>query len=543
MIKIVGYLFLFYSFTTHALVPVEGILMGEAKEEIQSDPLLKIFSDIYDKSQMGQNKKVKLYQATFESGQNLFESCSYLTPTTYSSSWDEKQARRNIAATLQYIGLDTTIKAIGAYAKKMDVNNIDFQRLTKNLVTNYCSKNITVMSIRNIEKSLGFYYYNPLMTIIPSIESSPFATTLIKISSEKTSARSKEFDLILRNFRAFCSWGGEVEDYRMMTSYLNNRFIMAFVIKNILGVQDQIDDKSQKVTTISSLDTAQVACKDLICRKTSTNIIRQEFPLSIGSTGLYTDLSKIYCHHFRYQDSPKTEVPEVKTWLKQAELEDPIFETSQLIALMTGVPDLFNGAETYLEIPLLVKSSIDERWNIWSKNVLSTFSHDLLYEESLKVKVEPKRTLASLSKGFLIHFNITVGEIDRLLASKDKLNLTFELKLSKNYLRSIRTKWAILEKEVDNEGKKKFQQEIADYINLQLKQKEKLFSQKVWNEDFSNLIADELVQQIIIYRGPLFDSYQEQILVIPVKFSYGLFAIGYLRYRSDLASRRLKLNL
>lgn len=543
MMKLVGYLTIFFSLTVQALVPVEGILMGEAQNEIQTDPLLRIFSDIYDKSQSGENKKVKLYQATFESGQNLSESCSYLGQPTYSSTWQEKQARRSMAATLQYIGLDTSIKAIGAYAKKMDVGPEDFERLTKNLVKNYCSKNITIFSIRNIEKSLDYYYKNAQMSLIPSIESSPFATSSVKISTEKPIARSKEFDLAIKNFRAFCSWGGEVEDYRMMTSYLSNRFIMAFVIKNMIGVQDKIDEKVQKVLTVASEDTVQVACTDLICRKETQNTFKQMFPKSVGSTGIVTDLPKIYCHHFRYQDSPKTNVPQVKAWVKEAELEDPIFETSQFISLMTGVPDFFNGADAYVDVPMLVRSSVDERWNIWARDVLGSFSKDLLYEESLKVKVEPRRDLASLSKGFMIDFSITLGEMDRLLVSNDKLDLSFDLKLSKNYLRAIRTKWALLENEVDTDGKIEFQAEVARYINLQLREKEKLFSQKMWNEDFGKLIAEELVQQTIKYRGSLFESYQEEVLRVPVKFSYGLFALSYLRYRADVAAGRLKLNL
>lgn len=542
--KLVGYLTFLFAFSAQALVPVEGILMGEAQNEIQNDPLLRIFSDIYDKSQVGENKKVKLYQATFESGQNLDESCSYLGRPTYSTTWQEKQARRSMAGTLQYIGLDTSIKAIGAYAKKLDVGPQEFAKLSSNLIRNYCSKNITIFSIRNIEKSLDYYYNNAQMSLIPSIESSPFATSSIKISTEKPMARSKEFDLAIKNFRAFCSWGGEVEDYRMMTSYLNNRFIMAFVIKNMIGVQDKIDEKIQKVTTVPSDDTVQVACTDLICRKENQNTFKQKFPMSVGSTGIATDLPKIFCHHFRYQDSPQTNVPEVKAWIKQNELEDPIFETSQFISLMTGVPDFFSGVDSYRDIPLLVRSSVDERWNIWARDVLGSFSKDLLYEESLKIKVEPRRDLASLgTKGFEIDFSVTLGEMDRLLISNDKLDLTFDLKLSKNYLRAIRTKWSLLDREVDTEGKAEYQAEIARYITLQLREKEKLFLQKMWNEDFAKLIAEELVQQTITYRGPLFGSYQDEVLRVPVKFSYGLFALSYLRYRADVASGRLKLNL
>jgi hypothetical protein len=543
MIKLVGYLAFFCVFSLHALVPVEGILMGDAIDEIQADPLSSIFSNIYDTSQTGENQKVRLYQSTFESGRNLNESCSYLGTPTYSTPWEEKQVRRSMAATLQYIGLDTTIKALAAYARRMDVDESSFKRLTRNLVNNYCSKNVTVFSLRHIEKSLEHYYQNPQTNIIPSVQTSPFATEAHKISSEKSSSRSKEFDLVIKNFRAFCSWGGEVEDYRLLSNYLNNKFIMAFVIKNMLGVQDKVD-KLQKVASIPSDATVQVACTELICRKENSSNFNKKFPLSVGSTGIATDLPKVFCHHFRFQDSAQKTIPEVKAWIKAQELEDPIRETSNFIALMTGVPDLFSAVESYNEIPLLVRSSVDERWNQWARRVLSSFSKDLHYEESLKVKVEPRRDLAALSsEGFEIDLSVTLGEMDRLLNANDKIGLSFDLKLSKNFLRSIKTKWQYLGSQVDLDGKKRLREEIGRYLDLQLREKQKLFSVKVWNDDFSRLIADELVQQVMLYRGPLFDSFQDQVLRVPVKFSYGLFAMSYIRYRSDVAAGRLKLSL
>lgn len=544
MIKIVGYLLLFMAFQANALVPVEGILMGEARPDIQNDPLSAIFSDIYDKSRNGENKKLKLYQSMYESGQGLNESCGVLGPSSYATPWQEKQARRMMAATLQYIGLDTSIKAIGAYARKLEMGDEEWGHLKGNLVKNYCSKNITTFSLRNIEKSLEHYFRNPEAGIIPDIETSPFAPAFAKSFVQKNETTSKEFDLVIKNFRAFCSWGTEVEDYRMMTPYLNNRFIMAFVIKNMVGVQDQIDSKHFKVVTVPSPSTVQVGCRDLICRKESPDDFKAMFPLSIGSTGTATDLSKLYCHHFRYQDAPQKTIPQVAEWIKARELEDPIFETSQLIALMTGVPDFMNAADTYRDIPLLARSSIDERWTKWANKVLSSFSHDLYYEESLKVKVEPQNDRAALSSdGFMVNLSVTLGEMDRVLVDNDKLDLVFNLKLSKNFMRSLRTRSFVLDNNVDEEGRMALREEISHYINLQLKQKEKLFLQKMWNEEFSKLITDELLRQVRVYQGPLFNSYQDQILNVPIKFSYGLFALSYLRYRADVAAGRLKINL
>lgn len=543
MTKLIRYLsILLFALKAHALVPVEGIIMGEAVEEIQQDPLSFIFRDTYDRSQLAQNKKVKLYHNLFTSGTFLTESCGFYGPSIYATTWGDKQAKRSVAATLQYIGLDTAIKAVGAYAKKLDVGPADFKKLASNIVRNYCSKNVTVYSLRNIEQSLNHYYQNPMTEIIPSVESSPFATKEFKKRTEATDARSVEFDYAIKVFRSFCSWGGEVEDYRMMAPYVKNPYVMAFVIKNLLGLMDTFQEKQENVVAKTSEATVQVSCQDLICRKTDYNRFVIGFPLSVGSSGLNTDLAKLYCNHFRYQDyAGTTVVPQVKKWIKDAELEDPIFETNFFISLMSGVPDPLFGTEKYLDLPFVAKSSIDERWSIWATDVLSFFSRDLMFEESLKVKSAGRRDRVSIrTEGFRLTYRVTLGEMDRIVNEMDKLKLRFELKLSKNYLNSIRQKWVYLINEADYDGQKAYKKEIASYLELHLRKKERYFLQKMWNPDLARVLADDLLEQVVNYDGTLFNSYKDEMLTVPVEFQYGIFALGYLRFKADITADRLK---
>lgn len=541
---LLGYLLLF-SLPTFALVPVEGILLGEAVNEYQQDPLNFIFNDIYDKSVAGENTKFRLYQSSLKQGVFLQESCALYPAPKYATTWQEKQAKRSMVSTVQYIGLDTSIKAIGAYAGRLEMSEDAYKRLTTNLVKNYCSKNTTVFSLKRIEEALGFYYKNPQKNLIPSVDTSPFATAFYKGKTESTQARSNEFDQAINNFKAFCSWGGDVVDYRLMSPYLKNSFIMSFMLRNMNGVQDKYDPVSQKVELAGSQDTVQVLCNDLICRKVDSTQFKQKFPRSIGSTGLFTDLAKLYCHHFKMQDySSVNTIPEVKTWIKKMELEDPIFETSFFISLMTGVPDAVFGVDSYRELPEVAKSSIDQRWRGWANETLKYFSKDMLFEESLKIKAEARRDNSVLrTEGFLLDFSVTLGEMDRIVDENDKLALSFDLKFSKNYLRHIKTKWIEYNNSIDFEGRTKFRDELSKRVEAQLKTKEKYFRQKMWNEDFSRLIVQELVGQLLAYNGPIFDSYQEEMFTVPVKFSYGVFALSYLRYRADVKAGRLKLNL
>lgn len=538
-------MYLFVISSAWALIPVEGILMGEANTEYQQDPLNYIFKQNYDTSQNGHNSKIKSYQDFHQFGTWLNERCSSFGDFRYASSWQDKQAKRSVVSTLQYIGLDTAIKAVGAYAKKLELSEDRYKKLSHNLVTNYCSKNITIFSRKTIERALAHYYQNPVMEVIPSIEGSPFMTEAYMANTENNRSRSREFDQLITNFRSFCSWGGDVADYRMLAPYLKNPFIMGHVIKNLLGTVMTYNPLIQVMKAERSDKTVQVACTDLICRRTSFNEFKKNFPRSVGTTGYLTDLNKLYCSHFRYQENVSGgTLPEIRTWMKAQELEDPIYETNYFISLITGVPDAGFGVSSYNDLVTIAKSSIDERWNKFAKTVLGNFSKDMLYEESLKIKPVPRRDrFAIRSDGFKVDFTITLGEMDRIMNNSEKIDLAFNLKITKNYFRWIKQRWNTHSSELDTEGLNKVKSDIVKYVNSQLKDKEKLFHQKMWNDNFADLIADELIAQVNLYNGPMFDSYQEKVILVPIRFSYGVFALSYLKYRADINANRLKLNL
>ncbi len=544
MIKIVGILLLMFSLSAGALVPVEGIIMGEANRTYQNDPLSFIFRDRSDLPHDDELIKAKFYRHSVVRGMELTESCNYLSPGTYTERWREVQAKRSFVSGLQYIGLDTTVKAIGSYAKILDIQEDSYKKMTENLVRNYCSKNLTVISLRNIQKSLEESYANPLEDVIPSLSLSPYVSLDVKNKTESLDTRKKEFEYIIKNFRAFCSWGGSADDYRMLAPYLKNPFVMGFVIESMSGLKASFDQKSKSVVAKESDSSVQVACKELICREMNPQDFEKSFPLSSGSTGVNTDLKKIYCGSFREMDIQSREaLAEVKAWIKSADEETFLLEANVFLSLLSGVPDLLLAADTYQEAMPLVKSYTEERWNQWANNLLSSFSQNLLYEESLKVKALSRDRLTfKQRKRFTLDFSITMGELDRLVEG-DKMKLGFNIHLSKNYIRYMRSRWDDLARKADLEGQGPLKEEFAKIIDMKLQEKEKLFAQPLWNKDFSRLIVEEIFAQILAYEGDLFDSYKDEMLDIPIKFTFGNMALGYLRYRSDVRAQRLKLNL
>lgn len=538
-------IFFLYASTAWALKPIEGILLGEASEDLQQDPLQLIFSERFDNRFPVETQKLKLYREYYNQGTNLKESCSYFSPPKYSNDWREMQSRKTIASALQYIGLDLSIKAIGAYAKKISINENDYSKLSSNILKNYCSKNLTVFSLKLIEKNLKYYYDNPAEEVLPKVGESPFVSEKFKKLTSSDKFLSNQFENIISNFRAFCSWGGSPDDYRLMVPYLKNPFVMAFVINNLSGKKFYFESTQEKFVLKSNPEaTIQVSCDNLICRRDNFESFKNKFPMSLGSTGIFEDLSKSYCHHFSKIDYQLNTIPEVKKWIKEQELEDDVFETSAFISLINGFPDAMFGIEKYSDLTFVSKSSFDEKWGRWSGQAIKSFSKDLLFEEPLKIKTVARRDPVSLKlDGFGLNFLITLGEMDRVVNTTDKIDAYFDLGISKNYLRSIRIKWTEATRNIDADAQNKIINDIKNYIGIQLKEKEKYFKQQVWNKEFERLVAEEILGQAMAYQGPMFKSYQDEIIKIPVNFSYGLFALNYIRYRADINAGRLKLKL
>jgi hypothetical protein len=45
------------------------------------------------------------------------------------------------------------------------------------------------------------------------------------------------------------------------------------------------------------------------------------------------------------------------------------------------------------------------------------------------------------------------------------------------------------------------------------------------------------------YQGSFFEGYKDEMITVPVRFNCGVFALSYLRYRSQVAKGSDKLNL
>lgn len=545
--KIVGYLLLILLPTLgHALVPLEGIVLGGVKKDLQFDPLSLVLEPSKATDNSDSTQQLALYLAHYQEGINLQESCQFTAPPKYDTSWKEDQAHRGVISTLQYIGLDTTVRAIGSYARKLEMDEGKYQKLTDYLIGNFCSQNLTVYSLKLLKDNFNYFYQKPNLSLVPSIKDSPFISDEIKTLSESKQAREKEFFYLLKSFRSFCSWGGEVKNYRMLPPYLKSPFVMDRLIKSMTGNKVTWDQKDKKAFITEGHPHVRVGCQDLVCRRSRNEAeFNDRFPSMIGTTSLQSDLKRMYCHHFKFADyQSQNQISPIKEWIKETELEDPIYEVAVFNSILSGVPDFMFSHGVYNELPLVLKASIDQRWKKWANTSLNNFSNDLLYEESLQFKIRSVKNSSLIRKdGFKLGVDVTLGEMDRILDVTDKISFRFNLRLSKSYLRYLKQKQVDFRREIDSEGLKLFEEQVAEYFKVQVDLKSKKLINTMWSPELSKLLAYELMDQVTLYNGPMFDDLKDEMMTIPVDFYLGTFALNYLRFKADVKAGRVQLDL
>jgi hypothetical protein len=533
-----------------ALVPLEGIVYGDISDVRQYDPLRGLFNSsiVYENKSYtsAQVEKLEKYKSLHDQALNLKFSCEQERFYTYESVWKEALAKRSVVATLQYIGLDITTKAITKYAKNFNIEKDEFKNLVNNLVVNNCSKNLSVFSHKLLKDNFyRIYESDDIDFTFPNLKDSPYFTKNIIEKTNSRNNKRREFNFAIKNFRAFCSWGGDTENYRLLAPYLNNPILMSYVFNHLLRRELIWDESETKVFLSQSDQTAQVACEDLICRRRNFAGFNKLFPRMVGSSSLEDDLKILYCQHF--QDVTYNGFGlsgKLKNWVNEKEIAESIIEPMNVVSFITGVPDLFIGADKYNEIQKSFNNTIEYRWNEWAKNKSSQLITELLYEESLFVDLVTKDNYQNSKVGnFKLTFDYTLGEIDRTIEESDKISSFFNLVFPKSYLKWVRDSYVYANNRSDVDGMESVQKNFEIYIGVQLEQKKEYFTTKLWSNDFKKILAKNLIDQLINYKGSYFAGFDKEKVKIPIEFRFGMFALRYIRekYLSSYKNSNLTL--
>lgn len=540
MTKLILLIGIILSLQALALRPIEGIILGDVKEDKQFDPLEDVFDARFskiDKTQQNifHRELVLEYLGFYREGENLKTSCGALTDKIVYPTLNKKDtAIRSFMATLQYIGLDIASRAIGKYAQTLEWSKQEYLNLTENLVNNYCSKNISIYSLKLIKKNLLSKYFDLNQFDLPSHSENPYYPQALKEKLNKLTTREREMALTVKAFRSLCSWNGLTDDYRLMQSYLQNPFISAYIIRHLTGREIRWDETDQSLKKFDSPGTVQVLCQNMICRKEDKKTFIKKFPRMVGSSSLESDLKRLYCFHFKKLDLNFNERSEIVTsWIESTTFDDVKLEGLQMISLLTGFQDLLIAEDTYNQLEQDALEGVNQKWNLWAIESSNKFSKDLLYEEQVEVDVLKKPLFDDkVSRGeFEIILEVTQGEIDKSLKLFDKLKVSFDVILPRNLLNWARQKWNKVGNGQDPFARENFLELFVGYLEDQVDLQREQFLVPPWKKGLTYLIAEELLNQISNYNGNKLKNLDNEMEIIPVKFYYGLFALKYFRYQ------------
>jgi hypothetical protein len=529
-------------FRAWGLVPIDGFLRGGVNPDIQQDPLRHVFETL-PSGQIQDRARHKLYRTRFEASQELERSCRFLGTADYASAQHEALARRSVVANLQYLGLDLTVKAVGAYARALEVSSEDYQRLVNNLTAGSCGPNLSVYGLRLIKSNLFSAYYDKPAEL-PQWPGDPFAPASLREASQSRSARENEFHHTLKAFRALCSWGGDTRDYRLLVPYLKSPLVMSSVLRHMEGLRPAYDDVTRSAGWSEDPAAMRVACQDLVCRPVNSERFNARFPRVLGSSGLATDLRRLWCGHFRELDyDTKGDHPQVSAWIKAQDPEDDRNEVAQLFALTTGVPDLVVPAAAYSELAANLKRGIDMRWGRWAETALAGFSKDLMFEEALEIRVRAPATAAGAPARFGFDLQVTMGELDRVLTEKDKLSMDMGITVSRGWLQWVKRRWSEVARNADPQQREQVVEEVALQLKAHLAEKKKYFRTPLFGDGLEYLLAPEIIGQLERDTGRALEGPSEKMLELPLRFNYGIFALSYVRYRALLGARGTTLDI
>lgn len=532
------FLTLLVSANVHALSSLDSLVLGDisAQEEIV-DPLRYVLTPIKHKD-YGQSSQYleQLYHLIghYREGENLKQFCLASGNLNYGRPWQLNQAKRSVAATLQYLGLDLTTRAIAKYARHLKFSSSEYENLTNRLVGNYCSKNITVISLKQLRANLLAKFKSGTQLQLPSIRNNPLFPNSLVQDTESKLTREREMSLNVKLFRAFCSWNGEVDDFRLMSPLLKNHTIMALVSRQMGGKKISWDSNSKKLSIVPSSDTVKVSCNQLICRNQNQVDFLRGFPRSLGFNNISSDVNRLYCEHFIDLSEFGTPGQEkhIKEWsTTQNNIAQKVL-IGHFIALLTGIPNFLVGQEKLNSMLEVLRSPIDLTWSKWAVYSNFRYSRDLTFEESLTIEVVDRKLYYDPRvPKFGVNIDVNLGELDRSNQMTDKIGISFNLKVARNTLRHMRTSWLRLDP-----SKPKKREAIIEHFKAQIEeqvQRARLkFIVPPWEGDLSRLIVLELLAQLEAFRGRYFEkTISNESIEIPIKFHFGNFALRYIHYR------------
>jgi hypothetical protein len=530
-----------------ALQSLESLLLGTYSDEVllkKEDPISYIFEgETYNESNNENNhspfkKSLGLYAGFVGEGQNLKNKCERRNSAMkYASTKEHDVAKRSYLATLQYIGLDLVTRYLPHYADFFEFTEEEYINLTDGLVNNYCSRNLTSISLNQLKKNLTFKFKHKEKIELPSVMGNPLFPDRLDRVNGLSEAKRREFAYTIELFKSFCSWGGDIDNYRLMVPFIRHPALAALVMREMSDEQLKWDVAKGVSYIDKNPDTTKVLCHNYICRKATSGKYKRSFPKSIGSSSIHDDLTQMYCSDLKYADYKiKNQVTKISSMIKSMSFSDQNMLTGQMSALITGVPDFILQSKSFADGKNFFRSSVDRIWNEWSGKQLVAYGKTLLYEESLTIEAMD-RDLNDVykKKTVVVDLNFNMGEFDRIGGKSGKVKSYLTFKLSKSYVKWL---WSRLsERETDRdlitEKFKDVNESLSIRVNDNLERIEEKLLVAPWKDGVENLVVRNIISQLIHLRNAYDGEIKKDVNVV-VNLNYGPFALKYVKHLYDV---------
>lgn len=521
-----------------------------------------------------QQHLLKFYNFILE-GEQLENSCQHSEELTYFDSIEQQNLIRSLAATLQYLGLDLSARAIAEYAKKMEFTADEYKNLVARLIGNYCSLNLSVISLKKLGHNFWKNFYAKKTSIqLADLADNPLFPATLSKRIDKNKAQELEFLRTIKLFRAFCSWNGDTNNFRLLVPLLRNPVILAYVINNLSQKKDRPQEK-YSIEEEKSLNydpfyylerPIQVGCNGPICRRIYSEYeFKRKFLKSLNYNALKEKLSWLYCRYLRdlkYITSNQQE-EHIKKWIREMEVgeqtETPLLQ-SKMLSLITNMPDLMGKISNFNEAKELLRTGIDEEWNLWAQNASKAFTFELGYEESVTLERvrwsgndqnivimdNYARPLESSSNGgakitmkdnwalnnWSIIFDVNMGEFDRLTKGMGKVEVTYPLLVDEAFLAWFWGEWVTWALPEYKEKRNKLVEVLEKNLRDDTKKVQQSFLTPPWETgfDLTPILAQAIIENLEQIKINL-SRLSKKKITVEVKFRYGLYALKYMNYR------------
>lgn len=516
---------------------------SESYSENETDPLNYVFSrdKTLGKKDESFKRELALYRGFYEEGKNLNNYCKETRPVRYSSEWEKVQVMRSLLSEIQYIGLDLTARAIPQYAKALEFTREEYSNLVDNLVGNYCSANLSVISKKELKNNLLIKFDKENSFRLPSVKGNPLFPDNLDSYLPPKAAIEQEFKYTVKLFQSMCSWGGNPTNPGLMVPVLKNPALMSFFFRQMDNRTIEWKELDNSVFTKEDKKTVQVWCDNLICRKTIPETFYNKVYFSVGGTNLTEDLRRLYCEDWRLVDyRPNQNDERLAKMMKSITFDEENFINSQFIALITGVPDFLLRGEKFNQGLDTLRSSIDFTWNKWAKAQTELQGRELYFEEPLSLElVERNQYFSIFTPHFKVAFDVNLGEFDRIAQRLGKVRVVFNVNVQKSFLRYYRETLRDLDP-MDKAERERLLKRFKAQISSDIQSARTKFLIPPWKGDLEQLIASELTEQMLSVADRNFKMEGSGFLPIPIELNYGLFALKYINHQKTVQQNHSK---